>query len=149
MVFSAWMVWVVVAILFIILEIFTAGFAVMCFSLGAAAAAICDACHLGLVWQLAAFALFSALALAFIRPAVIKMFYKDKTNVKTNGDAMVGRTVRVTETIDPENHVGCVSVDGSDWRAVSEDGSVIEKGNNVEIVKRDSIILTVRTKAQE
>lgn len=141
--FSLWMVWVVAAILFIIVEIFTAGFAVMCFSFGAVAAAVLDACGLSLIWQILAFAIISILALVFVRPAVIKLFYRGTKEVKTNADALVGRVVKVSETIDPE---GCVSVDGADWKAVSEDGSVIEKGCMVEITRRDSIILTVKSK---
>jgi membrane protein implicated in regulation of membrane protease activity len=50
----------------------------------------------------------------------------------------------VSERIDGEQHTGRVAIDGDDWKAVSEDGAVIEKGTNVEIVKLDSIIVTVR-----
>lgn len=139
---SAWMLWTALALIFVIVEIFTAGFAVICFSVGAAAAAICDACSLGLVWQLLAFALFSGLALAFIRPAVVKTFYMNQKEVKTNVDAIIGRRAKVSERIDTDG--GRVAVDGDDWKAVAADGSVIEKGTPVEIVSRDGLTVTVK-----
>ena len=50
----------------------------------------------------------------------------------------------MSERIDAGQHTGRVAIDGDDWKAVSEDGSVIEKGTPVVIVKMDSIIVTVK-----
>ena len=86
----------------------------------------------------------SMLAFIFLRPVVIRFFDKKSKDVKTNADALVGRKGVVSECIDAENHTGRVAIDGDDWKAVSEDGSVIEKGAYVEIVKLDSIIVTVK-----
>ena len=69
---------------------------------------------------------------------------KKPKDVKTNAEAIIGRKGVVSERIDGEQHTGRVAIDGDDWKAVSEDGAVIEKGTNVEIVKLDSIIVTVR-----
>ena len=138
-----WQIWASAALLFVILEIFTNGFAVACFSFGAVAAAVCDACALSLLWQFFAFAVVSALALWFVRPMVMKLFYGKKEEV-TNVDAILGRQGRVSEKIDPSTGRGRVALDGDDWKAVSSDGSVIEKGENVEIINRDSVIVTVK-----
>jgi membrane protein implicated in regulation of membrane protease activity len=51
----------------------------------------------------------------------------------------------VSERVYSEHHTGRVAIDGDDWKAVSVDGSVIEKGQSVEIIKLDSIIVTVRS----
>ena len=64
--------------------------------------------------------------------------------MKTNADALLGRKAIVSERIDAAQHTGRVAVDGDDWKAVSSDGAVIEKGTEVTIVKMDSIILTVK-----
>ena len=66
-------------------------------------------------------------------------------DVKTNADAIIGRKGVVSERVDSEHHTGRVAIDGDDWKAVSVDGSVIEKGQSVEIIKLDSIIVTVRS----
>ena len=138
-----WHVWCIAALVFIIVEIFTAGFAVMCFSFGAIAAAILAACGIGIWWQLFAFALVSALSLVFVRPFVLKTFYK-QTTVKTNTDAIIGRTARVSETIDNEAGTGRVAIDGDDWKAVGATEEVLPLGTKVEIISRESIILTVK-----
>jgi membrane protein implicated in regulation of membrane protease activity len=69
---------------------------------------------------------------------------KKSKNVKTNAEALIGRKGIVSERIDATQHTGRVAIDGDDWKAVSDDGSVIEKGTEVEILKLDSIILTVK-----
>ncbi|MCQ2158947.1 MAG: NfeD family protein [Bacteroidales bacterium] len=139
-----WHIWILIALAFFILEIFTAGFAVACFSFGAIGAAIGALCGLSLLWQLVIFAVISLLALIFVRPLVVKIFYKKGADEKTNADAIIGRKGRVSQTIDPVTGKGRVALDGDDWKAVSENGEKIEKGERVEIIGRDSIVITVK-----
>ena len=96
-----------------------------------------------MIWQLIVFAAASLLAFFFLRPVFLKLLDRKAKDVKTNADAIIGRTAIVSETIDASQHTGRVAIDGDDWKAVSSDGSVIEKGQTVEIISRDSIILTV------
>ena len=138
-----WHIWVIIALVFFVMEIFTAGFAVACFSFGAIAAAICALCKVPLVWQFVAFAVVSLLSLIFVRPLILKVFYKGKEE-KTNADALIGKTARVSEALDPVTGKGRVAIDGDDWKAVPEDGQPIEKGETVVVTGRDSIILTVK-----
>ena len=138
-------IWLIAAIVLVIVEILTAGFGSICFAIGAALAAL--AAGLGvdsIVWQSVIFAVVSLLTFIFLRPVVIRFLDKKSKDVKTNADALVGRKGIVSERIDATQHTGRVAVDGDDWKAVSEDGSVIEKGAEVKIVKLDSIILTVK-----
>ena len=143
---EVWHIWVIVALVFFILEIFTSGFAVACFSIGAVGAAISAACGGSILWQMVIFAILSIVALIFVRPVVIKLFYKEDDGCKTNGDALIGREGRVSEGIDPASGKGRVAIDGDDWKAVSADGNPIPKGSTVEVVSRDSVIITVKTK---
>lgn len=140
---SVWHLWVILALVFLVVEIFTAGFAVACFSIGCLAAAVCAALDVSLVYQLLAFAVGSGLAFAVVRPALLKLFFKEQDAVKTNADALIGREGRVSETIEAGGY-GRVAVDGDDWKAMSQDGEAIEKGEKVEIVARESVILTVK-----
>ncbi|MBQ9475815.1 MAG: NfeD family protein [Bacteroidales bacterium] len=138
-----WHVWIVIALVCIILEIFTAGFAVACFSAGALVAALGCALGLSLIWQVVIFAVVTFLTFMYVRPILIKLFFKKDSGQKTNADALIGRRGRVSVRIDPAKGEGRVAIDGDDWKAVSEDGSTIEKGEEVEVKKIDSIILTV------
>ena len=137
-------IWLIAAIVLVILEICTAGFGVICFAIGAAVSAL--AAVLGMenvTWQIVIFAVVSVLAFIFLRPVVLRFLEKKSKDVKTNADALVGRMGVVSERIDSVQHTGRVAIDGDDWKAVSENGSVIEKGKSVKIVKLESIIVTV------
>lgn len=141
---QAYQIWLIVAILLVILEICTAAFGSICFAIGAAVAAIAAGLGAGLTWQILIFVVVSMLTFIFLRPFMLKFLDRKSKDVKTNADALVGKRAVVSERIDASQLTGRVSVDGDDWKAVSEDGSVIEKGTPVEIVKLDSIILTVK-----
>lgn len=142
---TIWQIWLLIAALFVVIEIFTSGFAVACFSVGCVFGAILAACELSLTWQVVAFAIGTFLAFVFIRPIVMKYLDK-KTNdngVKTNMDSIIGKTAVVTEKIE-ENGFGRVKIDGDDWKAQTSDGSAVEVGTKVKIEAFESIILTVK-----
>lgn len=141
---EVYQIWLIVAIILVILEIATAGFGVICFAIGAGFAALIAGLGGNLTWQIVIFAVVSLLTFIFLRPVVMRFLEKKSKDVKTNAEAIVGRKGIVSERIDATQHTGRVAIDGDDWKAVSEDGSVIEKGQTVEIVKLDSIIVTVK-----
>ena len=137
--------WLIAAIVLVIVEICTAGFGSICFAIGAGFSALVAGLGGGYVWQIIVFAAVSILTFIFLRPVVMRFLDKRSKDVKTNADALVGRKGIVSERIDAVQHTGRVAIDGDDWKAVSADGSVIEKGASVEILKIDSIILTVKS----
>ena len=136
--------WLIAAIVLVIVEICTAGFGALCFALGAAFSALVSGLGGSFTWQILAFVVVSLLTFIFLRPVVVRFLDKKSKDVKTNAEAIIGRKGIVSERIDASQHTGRVAIDGDDWKAVSEDGSVIEKGTDVEIIKRDSIIVTVK-----
>ena len=138
-------IWLLIAAVFVVIEIFTSGFAVACFSVGCAFGAILAACDLSLTWQVVAFAIGTFLAFVLIRPVVMKYLDK-KTNdshVKTNMDNIIGKTAVVTERIE-EGGYGRVKIDGDDWKALTDNGMAAEVGEKVQIVSYESIVLTVK-----
>lgn len=139
-------IWLIVAIILVIVEIFTAAFGAVCFAVGAAASAIAASLDATFTWQIAIFAIVSFIIFAFLRPVVLRFLNKKSEDVKTNAEALVGKTAIVSERIDTEQHTGRVAIDGDDWKAISEDNSVIEKGTAVEVTKIESIIVTVKIK---
>ena len=140
-----WHIWLIVALVFLILEIFTTGIAVICFSFGAIGSCIAALCGGNINWQVIIFAIVTLLSFIFIRPMLIKLFYKKgKNEIKTNADALIGRKGIVSEAINPATGEGRVKVDGDDWKAVSADEQPIEMGARVEILKLDSVIVTVK-----
>lgn len=142
---TIWQIWLLVAAVFVVIEIFTSGFAVACFSVGCVFGAILAACDLSLTWQVVAFAIGTFLSFILIRPVVMRYLDK-KTNdnhIKTNMDNIIGKTAVVTERIE-ENGYGRVKIDGDDWKAQTADGAAAEVGEKVRIESFESIILTVK-----
>ena len=141
---SAWQIWILIALLFFVIEIATSGFAVICFSIGALVAAVAAIAGAGIVAQVVWFSIGSFVAFITVRPVLLKYFHSKKHEVPTNTDALIGRTAIVSEAIDPAANSGRVAIDGDDWKAVSEDDTPIPAGHKVTVTAINSIILTVK-----
>lgn len=139
---EVWHIWIIVALVLVIVEIFTSGFAVICLAIGAVGGAIAAACDASLKIQLLAFALASFVALLMVRPLLLRIFPKEE-KVKTNANAMIGRRGTVCNAIEGVEG-GRVLIDGVDWKARSADGDDIAEGEKIEIVGIDSIVLIVK-----
>lgn len=139
-----WLYWVIFALILFIIEMFTAGFAVICLSIGAGGAAIAAATDATLEVQLLTFAIVSLVALAGVRPLLKRLFYRDGEKVATNSSAMVGKHGIVCSDVDGDDELGRVIIEGVDWRAKSLDGDTIPKGTRVVVVAIDSVVLTIK-----
>ena len=137
-----WHIWIIAALILVIIEIFTSGFAVICLAFGAVGGAIACACDASMEMQLLAFAITSFVALILVRPLLLRFFPKEE-KVKTNANAMIGRRGVVCNAISGSEG-GRVVIDGVDWKARSTDGTDIADGETVEIVDIDSIVLIVK-----
>ena len=137
-----WQLWALVSFICLILELTNGDFFIMCFAIGGVCAAIASALGVGFYGGLLVFAICSVLSLWLVRPTALKYVHKNADERVSNADALMGRIGRVSETIEAEGY-GRVAIDGDDWKAVSANGGRIEKGANVKVVGRDSIIITV------
>ncbi len=142
---NTWQFWTVAAVVLFIIEIFTPGFFIATFAIGALctvpAALLTDNLNI----QLLVFVIATTLTYIYIRPLAKKYFFKKQTEVATNVDALIGKKAKVIETIDPINSKGRIKlIGGEDWKALSADESVIEKDSVVEIVAVDGAKVTVR-----
>jgi len=136
--------WVVIAMFFLITEIFTAGFVLACFGIGAAAAAILAFVGASPPWQFGAFAVVSAIAVALSRRFADRVTADRGAGIRVAGDRMLGKRAIVLEEIDPAEARGLVRVDDEQWRARSIDGSRIDRGLTVEVLGVDGTHLQVR-----
>ena len=134
-------VWIAAIVIFGIAEAATAGLVSIWFVVGSVAALLAAAAGLGTLAQIVLFLVVSAAALAATRPLVRKL--STGKAVPTNADRVLGRTARVTETIDNDSASGAVYVDGKTWTARSADGSVLPAGSRVEIRRMEGVKLIV------
>jgi membrane protein implicated in regulation of membrane protease activity len=145
---SAWHVWMIAAVIFFILEIFTPSFFMACLGIGCVAGGVVALFSDSVIVQLLLFSVATIAAFVGMRPLMLRYLYNKKTQtVRTNIDSLIGRTARVSERIDPATGQGRVVVDGDDWKAVSDTNTPIEKGEQVEILKLESVVVTVSRKS--
>ena len=138
---NMWQLWAVVAVLGLLLELTSGDFFIVCFSIGACAAAIVSP-FAGLYVQLIVFGVVTALSIYQVRPFALRYLHRNEENRVSNADALIGRQGHVTETIQ-EKGFGRVAIDGDDWKAVSADETEIPIGTRVMVVNRESIIISV------
>ena len=128
-----WYIWLIIAGIFLIFEIFTAGFLLFWLSIGALITMIVSFFTSNIAIQTAVFVVSSAILIFATKPFV-KKFAKTKT-VKTNAFSIVGQNGIVIKDIDSINSKGQIKVDGEVWSAVGKNDVNIEKGTEVEIVE--------------
>ena len=134
--------WIVLALIFFAAEIFTAGFVLLCFGIGALAGAGAAFLGLGLAWQLIAFIVVSAGATLLSRPFAEKVTSSGPQHLA--GDRVLGKHAVVLQAIDPITNTGMVRVDTEEWRAESVDNAGIAKDTVVEVLGVDGVRLQVR-----
>jgi membrane protein implicated in regulation of membrane protease activity len=140
-----WQIWLIVAAVFFIVEIFSITFVFLCFSLGCVISAICARLGMeSITLQVLVFSVVTFISFFTVRPFMRKYAFRKSDKVKTNNEALKGQRGRVVETIDLSKNTGRTFVYGDDWRAVSENGEVIPENETIEVVKVDSSILVVR-----
>ena len=140
-----WIYWVIAALLLFIVEMFTAGLAVICLSIGCLGGAIAAAADASIEWQLSIFAIVSFIALICVRPLLKRLFYKGGEKVATNASAMVGKHGVVCSDINGDDEQGRVMIEGVDWRAIATDNNeYLPKGTRIVVVEINSVVLTVK-----
>ena len=137
---NMWQAWAIAAIVCLILELSSGDFFIICFSIGAVFAIISAVCGLSIYWQIFIFAIFSLLSVLFVRPVALRYLHKNDPNKPSNADALLGRTGKVTESINVGKS-GYVQIDGDLWKAVSQEN--IPVGQSVRVIGRESTIITV------
>lgn len=130
-------VWAVLFLLFLFMEANTVSVVSIWFALGALAAEIVCLCGGELWLQVVLFLVLSGVLLAALRPITKKYFTPKLT--KTNVDAVVGTTGKVTLTIDNDAAQGKVKLGAMEWTARSTNGSVIEAGTLIRVDKIEGV----------
>jgi membrane protein implicated in regulation of membrane protease activity len=135
-------IWMAVAIAFVIAEGLTLGLTFIWFAGGALLAMIVSFLGLGLFIQVLAFIIGSSLMLFYTRPVAVKVFKIGAT--KTNVDSLIGKEGIVIKTLEPFQ-MGQVNVKGQIWSAKSEEGLEIPEGQKVEVIRIDGVKLIVKS----
>ena len=142
-----WWVWMVLAAVFAVGEMFTAGFFLLWFGIGAAAAGILTLLGFGAGWQLITFAVLSLVLFAVSRRFAERWTAQQPAGI--GADRFVGRRGVALEEIDNIRGTGRVRVERDEWRADSATGEVIPVGTTVEVVRIDGTHVVVEVLKEE
>jgi membrane protein implicated in regulation of membrane protease activity len=145
--FEIWWVWMAIAALFIVGEIFTQGFFLLWFGIGAAVAGVFAILGLGVGWQLGVFVVVSGVLFILSRRFAEKISKQQPPGI--GADRFVGLEGIVLEEIDNVKNTGRVRVQKDEWRADSETGEPIPEGEQIVVTRLDGTHMVVKTKKEE
>ncbi len=132
---ESWLLWLILAVMLAVGEIFTLSFFLAPFAAGALLAAAAAAAGAGSLLSSALFLLASGGLLVALRP-VARAHGRTAPQLRTGAAALTGRTATVVERIANREGVGAIRLEGEIWtaRAYLED-EVIEAGTQVEVLE--------------
>ena len=128
-----WQFWLIVAGLFFVGEIFTLGFLIFWFGIGALFAMIVSFFTTNIIIQTTVFLITSTIFILATKPLVKKFVDVKKTN--TNVFSIIGKKALVIKDIDPIHSSGQIKLNGEVWSAETENDEIIKEGSEVEVLK--------------
>lgn len=141
-----WILWLVLGVALIIAELFTLGFFLLWFGVGAIAAAMVGMLGGGFLLQFLVFAIVSVGMTAMSRTIFAKYFsHSDADRSKYGVEALPGKVGTVTIGSSGSLNEGAVKVFGSTWTAFPVDGEeALHEGERVEVVEVKGSSIYVR-----
>ena len=142
-----WHIWLIIAGVCFVIEMMTVGFLVFWFGIGALLTMIVSLIFPdNIVLQTTVFVV-SSTSLIFLTKPLAKKLAKSGKKVATNAYSVIGKKGIVIQDINETHGVGQIKVAGEVWSAKTSDGSTIEKGTQIEVIKIDGVKAVVEPTA--
>ena len=137
-------IWVVLGVAFMIAEIFTLGFVLFWFGIGAIVAALAGYLGAGIGLQFLIFAVVSIALTAMSRTILTRYLPHPTDRVLTAIDSLPGKVGTVIGASKGALNEGAVKVYGSTWTAYPIDDIALTEGEKVEVVEVKGSSIYVR-----
>jgi membrane protein implicated in regulation of membrane protease activity len=137
-------IWVVLGVAFMIAEIFTLGFVLFWFGVGAIVAALAGYLGAGIGLQFLIFAVVSIALTAMSRTILTKYLPHPTDRILTAIDSLPGKVGTVIGASKGALNEGAVKVYGSTWTAYPIDDIALTEGEKVEVVEVKGSSIYVR-----
>jgi len=136
-----WMLFLIISLIAVVIEIFLPSMFCINFAFaGIITAVVSIFWDAGLAKLVLLFAILSLLSIIFIKPMLVKILKKD-TKADFN-DQYIGKVVKCIENITTQS--GAVTIYDERWEArLNQTGEEIPAGQDVKIVRNDSLVLYV------
>lgn len=116
---SLWIIWLILAALLLIVEVFSQMVWTLCLAVGCVAALVASVCDVPLEWQLILLSVVAVVAYIVLVPYVKRWHERavarDGKEARTGMDALLGRRAQVTHVIKP-GEKGRARIDGDSWQ---------------------------------
>ena len=147
----SWIVWLMLGVVLIVAEIFTLGFVLFWFGLGAFAAAIAGYFGAGFGIQFAIFSIASIGLTVMSRTIFANYFaHGEGDRIKMGIESLPGKVGTVTTSSNGALNEGAVKVFGSVWTAFPAEGEApLTEGEKVEVVELRGSSIYVRRYLKE
>ena len=138
-----WVIWVVLTVVFLIIEAITLGLTTIWCAVGSGVAAVLALCGFSETVQLVAMVVVSVICFVICMIWVKPMLdAKHKRELEpTNADRVIGKEGVVIKTIDPIEGKGQVKVMGQIWSAKAD--GTIEEGTKIKVVSMEGVKVVV------
>jgi len=143
-----WIFWAILGAVLVVAEVFTTGFVLLWFGIGALAAGLAG--FLGvhsIILQFLIFAIVSISLTAASRTIFVNYFSREKSggDLKSGAESLPGKIGTVVSSSRGSMHEGAVKVFGSTWTAYPAEGEEpLEAGDRVEVTRIQGASIYVR-----
>ena len=138
-------VWVILMIVFVVIEAMTVSLTSIWFALGALAGLIASLLDVPLEGQIiiAGVTTLIVLWILFYTRPWLKKQLNDRYE-KTNYESLIGRVVKITQTVDNANSTGQTIINDQEWMVRSaKEGVVLKEGTYAKVVSISGVKLIV------
>lgn len=142
-----WQIWLIIAILFFILEMIGPGFLLFWLGVGALITMVVSIFVDSVGIQIGIFTVSSILLLFCTRP-LAKKFTKNDTT-PTNAYSIIGKNGIVVKEINSIKGIGQIKVNGEIWSAKTLSNEIIPEGEFVTVLKLDGVKAIVEKSKDE
>ena len=132
-----WQIWLIIAILFFILEMMGPGFLLFWFGVGALITTVVSIFVDNVIIQIGVFAISSTLLLFCTKPFVKKV--TQNKSVLTNAYSIIGKDGIVTKEINTLKGSGQIKINEEIWSAKSSTNDIIPEGTTVTVLQIDGV----------
>lgn len=139
----AWIGWLVLILVFLVIEMLTLDFTFLMLSIGGLAGLGADLLGAPIWLQVIIAALVAAALVLFLRPPLLRRLRRGEDPTPSNVDALLGLSGRVASTVSA--HGGQVKLANGDvWTARTDDGSEVEPGTVIRVSRIEGATAFVR-----
>src|SRR6266480_3328286 len=143
-----WIFWAILGAVLVVAEVFTTGFVLLWFGVGALAAGLAGFLGVNsIILQFLTFAIVSIALTAASRTIFVNYFSREKSggDLKSGVESLPGKIGTVVSSSRGAMHEGAVKVFGSTWTAYPAEGEEpLEAGDRVEVTRVQGASIYVR-----